>query len=62
MVMRMEFIPTEGGTDLVSSVDYEIGRGGIVAAARELVTGPFIERRLREMGDNFRKLVESVPA
>ena len=62
MVLRMEFIPTDGGTDLVSSADYEIGRGGIVAAARELVTGPFVERRMREMGENFRKLVEPVPA
>jgi hypothetical protein len=61
MVMRMQFIPTDGGTDLVSTVDYEIVHGGIVAAARELVTGPFIERRLREMGENFRRLIEPIP-
>ena len=62
MLLRMEFVPTDGGTDIVSTVDYEIAHGGIVAAARELITGPFIERRMREMGERFRTIIEPVPA
>jgi uncharacterized protein YndB with AHSA1/START domain len=60
MVIRMEFLPVGDGTDIVSSVDYEVARGGIVAAARELVTEPFIERRMREMGENFGKILEPI--
>jgi uncharacterized protein YndB with AHSA1/START domain len=60
MVMTMRFSPVDDGTQIASEVDYELGKS-LVAGAKELVSSPFVERRLREMGEGFAKLLEPLP-
>jgi uncharacterized protein YndB with AHSA1/START domain len=60
IVMRMRFTPVDGRTEIASDVDYELGTG-LVAGARELVSRPFIERRLLEIGERFANLLEPLP-
>ena len=57
MVMTMRFTPSDGGTDIATTADYQLATG-LLSGIQEVVTGPFVERRMREMAQNFARLLE----
>jgi uncharacterized protein YndB with AHSA1/START domain len=57
MVMTMRFAGVDGGTDIATTADYQLAKS-LLSGVQEVVTGPFIERRMREMAENFARLLE----
>lgn len=56
VVMAMTFTSVNGGTEIATDVVYELG-GGPLSRVLELVSGPYIARRLGRIPDGFRRLL-----
>jgi uncharacterized protein YndB with AHSA1/START domain len=60
MVMTMRFTIAGKGTDIATTADYELGKGWL-AGAIETVTAGIVERRMRDMGKNFARVLAAIP-
>ena len=61
MLITMHFTPAGDGTEVATTVDYELGQGRLWRAL-EAVTAGYVRRRMTAMGDGFARVLAALPA
>jgi uncharacterized protein YndB with AHSA1/START domain len=60
-VITMHFRSVEDSTEIITAMDYRIGKG-LLSGPESVVSGPFVAHRMREMSRRFGELLVPTPA